>query len=173
MKFLKDYWLVIVAVILFGGNLTQYLNPVIKIRDVIKRDTVTTVIIDSVSLTRVKAELEYLRSELKNAEGKIVYKDKVSEIEIRDTTYIVPNFIASLDTTFNESSIKLKYHYPENEFRDIRFSYPIVNSTIKETKTVEVTKLFTFNHGIQVGFGYGVINKNLDLYVGYGFQLSW
>ena len=170
MKFLKDNWLIIAVIILFGGNLTQFLNPIVKVQEVIKRDTVTTVTVDSVSLMRAKAELEYLRSQIVIAKGKVIYKDVVSEIEIHDTTYIVPNFIASLDTTYKQSSIKLKYHYPQNVFTDISFTYPRIENNI--TKTVEVKKLFNFNHGIQVGFGYGVINQNLDFYIGYGFTLG-
>ena len=173
MKFLKDYWFIIAIIVLFGGNLTQYLNPIVEIKEVIKRDTVTSVTIDSLSLTRAKAEIEYLRSELKNVDANITYVTKTDTILVDNTEYIVPYFTASLDTTFNQSSIKLKYHYPKNEFSDIVFTYPVVSSTVKESKTVEVKKLFTFNHGVQVGFGYGVINKNLDFYVGYGFQLSW
>ena len=173
MKFLENNWIWLLIIILFGGNLTQYLNPVIKIKEVIKRDTVTTVTIDSLSLTRAKAELEYLRSELKNVDANITYVTKTDTILVDNTEYIVPYFTASLDTTFNQSSIKLKYHYPRNEFSDIVFTYPVINTTVKESKTVEVKKLFSFAHGVQVGFGYGVINKNLDLFIGYGFQLSF
>ena len=160
-------------IVFFGGHFTKYINPIVEIREIIKRDTVTTVTIDSISLTRAKAELEYLRSELKNVDANITYVTKTDTILVDNTEYIVPYFTASLDTTFNQSSIKLKYHYPKNEFSDIVFTYPVVSSTVKESKTVEVKKLFNFNHGIQVGFGYGIINKNLDFYVGYGFQLSW
>ena len=174
MKFLKDNWLIIAVIILFGGNLTQFLNPIVKIKEVVKRDTVTTVTVDSVSLTRAKAELEYLRSQVVIANGKIKYVTKkviiCDTITVDNTEFIVPNFIASLDTTYKESSIKLKYHYPQNVFTDISFTYPRIENNI--TKTVEVKKLFNFNHGIQVGFGYGVINQNLDFYIGYGFTLG-
>ena len=170
MTFLKNNWFIIAIIVLFGGNITQFLNPIVKIKEIIHQDTVTTVKIDSVALTRAKAELKYLRSQIMTAKGKVIYKDVVSEIEIQDTTYIVPNFIASMDTTFKNSSIKLKYRYPQNEFYDIRFTYPQLNTEV--TKTVEVKRLFNFSHGIQVGFGYGVINRNLDFFIGYGFTLG-
>ena len=174
MKFLKDNWLIIAVVILFGGNLLQYINPVVKIKEVVTRDT--TVVIDSVSLTRAKSELNYLREELKNAKGKIVYRTKVDTVQVTDQAtdqvekYIERHFIASLDTTINQSKLSLSYHYPQNYFSDIRFTYQA--KTIKETKEVQVKPLIDFSHGIILGAGLGVITKQPDIFIGYGFKLG-
>ena len=173
MKFLKDNWLIIAVVILFGGNLLQYINPVVKIKEVVTRDT--TVVVDSVSLTRAKSELNYLRERLKTAQGKIVYVQKTDTIRIveqngSETNYIVPNFIASLDTTINQSRLFLSYHYPQNYFSDIRFTYPKVYE--KTTTTIVEKPLFDFSHGIILGVGLGVIAKQPDIFIGYGFKLG-
>ena len=175
MKFLKDNWLIIVIIFLFGGNLLQFLNPIVKIKTITEKDTVTVVKIDSVSLTRAKAELNYLREELKNAKGKIVYRTKVDTVQVTDQAtdqvidYVVPNFIASLDTTINQSKLSLSYHYPQNYFSDIRFTFPKV--TTKVTETIQEKPLFDFSHGILVG---GFVSQDgvIRLGIGYGFKIG-
>ena len=174
MKFLKDNWLIIVIICLFGGNLLQFLNPIVKIKEIIKKDTVTVVKIDSVSLTRAKSELNYLRERLKTAQGKIVYVQKTDTIRIveqngSETNYIVPNFVASLDTTINQSRLSLSYHYPQNYFSNILFTYPQKSQTI--TKIVTEKKLFDFSHGILIG---GFVSQDgvIRLGIGYGFKLG-
>lgn len=167
MKFIKDNWAIIVIVVLFGGNVLQKLNP--TIRTVTHTDTLTTVITDSVSLTRAKAELNYLRSELKNAKGKIKYITKIDTIIVSNTEFVVPNFVASLDTTVNQSKLSLNYHYPQNYFSDILFTFPQKSQTI--TKTVTEKPLFDFSHGILVG---GFVGQDgvIRLGVGYGFKIG-
>lgn len=180
MKLIKDYWFIILIVFLFGGNLVQYFNPMVKIERETIRDTVTTVITDSVSLTRAKAELNYLRAELnkekvKNSylSGKTVtnqgYWGKIDTIIVSNTEFIVPNFVASLDTTVNQSKLSLNYHYPQNYFSDILFTFPQKSQTI--TKTVTEKPLFDFSHGILVG---GFVGQDgvIRLGVGYGFKIG-
>lgn len=40
-------------------------------------------------------------------------------------------------------------------------------------KTLETVKKQRITHGIQLGVGYGIINKKADLYVGYGMQINF
>lgn len=47
----------------------------------------------------------------------------------------------------------------------------VVNHSTIESRYIERKR--RFNHGLQVGAGYGLINKNIDVYVGYGFQLNF
>lgn len=165
------YWIHILGAICFV-LLGWFGNTVItKPKVVTNCDTITTVMVDSVSLIRAKAELNYLRSQKGNI--KYVTKKEVirDTILVGDTEFIVPHFTARIDTTFERGNyLTAKYEYPKNEFT-ILHKYPYVNTQIKETITEK--PLFTFNHGIQVGFGYGVISQSFDTYIGYGFQLSF
>ena len=134
-------------------------------------DTLTTVITDSVSLIRAKAELNYLREELKAKGVKILYRTKTDTVTINSVDFIVPNFTSRIDTTFERGNyLSAIYEYPQNEFT-ILHKYPYVSNTITEN-TVTEKPLFTFNHGVQVGFGYGVNSRTFDTFVGYGFTLG-
>lgn len=175
MKFIKDNWLIIVVVFLFGGNLLQYLNPVIKVKEVVKTDTITSVITDSVSLIRAKAELNYLREELRLANGKIVYVQKTDTIQIieqnKPKTYVIPEFVASLDTTFSKGDeLSIKYLYPQNYF-NLDFKYKSKAITIKETKEVQVKPLFDFSHGFIAG-AFVTPSGTVQVGIGYGLQLK-
>lgn len=46
-------------------------------------------------------------------------------------------------------------------------------TTIYKEKTLEIKKKQRFNHGIQVGIGYGMLNNKADVYIGYGFQYNF
>jgi len=168
MKFLKDNWLIIVVVFLFGGNLLQYINPVIEVREVVTTDTVTTIVFDSVLLERKEAEIAYLKEKGK---GKIIYKTKVDTVLVNETEYIIPHFEAKIDTTFEKGNyMTAKYAYPQNEFT-ILHKYPHTNTEIKETKVVEEKKLFNFSHGIIAG-AFVVPDGTIKVGIGYGLKLG-
>ena len=166
------YWMHILGAVCFI-LLGWFGNTVITKPTIISNcDTVTTVITDSVSLIRAKAELNYLREELKSAEGKIVYKTIVDTITVNSVEFIVPNFEARIDTTFERGNyLSALFEYPSNRFT-ILHKYRNENVVINNTKTVEEKRLFDFSHGILVGFGYGVISQKLDTFIGYGFKLG-
>lgn len=44
---------------------------------------------------------------------------------------------------------------------------------ITTEKTLETVKKKRFTQGIQAGIGYGIINKQADIYVGYGIQYNF
>ena len=172
INFIKDNAILIIIIVFFGGYLTKYVNPIIKIHETVVKDTVTVVKIDSISLIRTKAELYYLRTKLKQANGKIVYINKVDTVLVNDTSYIVPNFTANFDTMFTKGDeLRVKYFYPQNQF-DIYHKYNTINSIVNTTKTIETKRLFDFSHGIIVGAGYGVTTKKVDVFLGYGFKLG-
>ena len=50
--------------------------------------------------------------------------------------------------------------------------YPKTTYITKE-KISYVEKKRRFNHGIQVGVGWGLVNRKPDVFVGYGFQYSF
>ena len=54
----------------------------------------------------------------------------------------------------------------------LRFNvdYPKITQTQTITKTV--TRKKHWNYGIQTGFGYGIYNRKLDLYIGVGLQYN-
>lgn len=97
-----------------------------------------------------------------------VIKWRDTTIYVNDTTYVVLPFEKKRYTNENYDLIISGYKptlesvtvYPETK-------YIYQQTTINEKKKV------TFNHGIQGGFGYGLINKKLDVYLGYGFQFSF
>lgn len=172
MKFIKDNIFWILLIVFFGGHLTKYINPVIQVHETVVHDTTTVVQIDSISLTRAKAELNYLRTELKQANGKIKYINKTDTVKVNDTTYIVPNFTAKYDTVFSKGDeLRVFYRYPQNQF-DVFHKYVNDIDVVHTTKTIETKRLFDFSHGIIVGAGIGLITKQPDVFVGYGFKLG-
>ena len=73
-----------------------------------------------------------------------------------------------LNSTLSASgvvSFDLNYFY----FNDVNFRYP--QTTIADSKKIYRTKLF--EHGVQGGFGYGLINGKFDFWIGYGGQINF
>jgi len=97
---------------------------------------------------------------------------KVPEIiNIHDTIW-TSQIVASADTllTKDSSSVKVKYFFPPANYFDIDLK--IKEKITVNTITKEVIKpesfLDRFGYSIQGGFGYGLINKTFDVYVGVG-----
>jgi len=95
-----------------------------------------------------------------------------------DDIFLPVEYIAKIDTSFQDSlvSIDVGFVSPMLLHPDSYFQFD--NITIRHPKiTTTVMRSLTFwdriipTPSIQVGFGYGVIHKHLDLYVGAG--LSW
>ena len=171
MKIAECKYLWIALLLALAVNVYQYKGNGDNLSPQTTIDTIKTVIIDSISLIRAKAELNYLREELKNAEGKIEYIQKVDTITVNSVEFIVPNFTARIDTTFEqEDYLTALYEYPQNRFT-ILHKYPITNTQVSVTEPLHKS-LFSFNHGLTAGLGYGVISQKIDLFVGYGFTIG-
>lgn len=99
----------------------------------------------------------------------------IEVIKWRDTTIYVN------DTTYVILPIEKKRYTTENYDLTISGFEPKLESitVFPETKIIYHTtainekKKVTFNHGLIGGFGYGIFNKKVDVWLGYGFQLSF
>ena len=150
---MKHVIYIIIIIILVILNLYQYnKNNRIEINTVEVRDTVVirdTIKFDNPTLIYVKTELDTLYIEsidstvVMNKETK-VYRDSTYEAQIS-------GFQPHLD------HIKV---FPNTTY-------------ITTEKTSYIEKKKHFNHGIQIGVGFGVINRKPDVFVGYGFQYSF
>lgn len=146
------YFIIIIILIIL--NLYQYNhnNKIVKINTVEVRDTVVirdTVKIDKPIPIYIKSEPDTLyipsidSTVVMNKETK-VYRDSTYEAQIS-------GFQPHLD------HIKV---FPK-----------ITYITTEKTSYIENKKHFT--HGIQVGVGWGVIQRKPDIFIGYGFQYNF
>lgn len=146
------YFIIIIILIIL--NLYQYNhnNKIVKINTVEVRDTVVirdTLKFDNPTLIYVKSEPDTLYIEsidstvVMNKETK-VYRDSTYEAQIS-------GFQPHLD------HIKV---FPNTTY-------------ITTEKTSYIEKKKHFNHGIQIGVGFGVINRKADVFVGYGFTYNF
>jgi len=156
---LSDYLAIAVIIVLTYLFINSSLNPTI---------------IESVDTVLVKGETIRDTTIL----NKYVYIDKWSTKT--DTIYIDSSgYHAKADFLFNKDSVrvtgKVYYDTPMFSFSHLQVKYPYKTITINRTDTLKVTVYETkmFTHGVQAGFGYGVINKQLDVYIGYGFQITF
>lgn len=150
MKHVIYFIIIIILVIL---NLYQYNNnKIVKINTVEVRDTVVirdTIKFDKPTPIYIKSEPDTLyipsidSTVVMNKETK-VYRDSTYEAQIS-------GFQPHLD------HIKV---FPKTTY-----------ITTEKTSYIENKKHFT--HGIQVGVGWGLVNRKPDVFVGYGFQYSF
>lgn len=132
-------------------------------------------------------------------EDKIIEKEIVQYVERKDTVVSIKK---QYDTVFvSKTEYVPKVINDTVYIRDISHEYRFNNSdydlyvnavklnnykldihakdtiTLYETKYIEKTvkenKKPLITHGIQVGAGYGFINRKPDVYVGYGFQINF
>lgn len=96
-----------------------------------------------------------------------VIRWKDTTIYVNDTTYIVLPIEKKRFKTDN-------YDLTISGYNPILESITVFPTTkyIYQTATINEKKV-TFKHGIQGGLGFGLINKKPDIYVGYGFQISF
>lgn len=151
---MKHVIYIIIIIILIILNLYQYNhNKIVKINTVETiRDTVVirdTLKFDNPTLIYVKSEPDTLYIEsidstvVMNKETK-VYRDSTYEAQIS-------GFQPHLD------HIKV---FPKTTY-------------ITTEKTSYIEKKKHFNHGIQIGVGFGVINRKPDVFIGYGVQINF
>lgn len=150
---MKHVIYIIIIFILIFLNLYQYNNNNrIEINTVEVRDTVVirdTVKFDNPTLIYVKTEPDTLYIEsidstvVMNKETK-VYRDSTYEAQIS-------GFIPNLDY------INV---YPKTTY-------------ITTEKVSYVKEKRRFTHGLQLGVGFGVINRKPDVFIGYGVQINF
>lgn len=132
-------------------------------KEIIKYDTVYT----------------YIDRHIIDTVPKLVYVEKLRvdtlKVYLPDSTSIdVPipieqrQYANNVDTIGTYKAWVSGYN-PQLDSISFDLKYPVTTIYIDRTQI----KKKHFNHGIQVGVGYGVFNKRPDLYVGYGFQYSF
>lgn len=98
-----------------------------------------------------------------------VIKWKDSIIYLTDTQYVVLPFTKKRYQTDNYD---LTISGFEPQLDEITV-YPEKKYIYYTTVLNEEKKKFEIKHGVQGGFGYGLINKKLDIYFGYGIQICF
>jgi len=154
-----DYIAIIVIIILTYLFVNNKLNP----DRIVDRDT-----------TYIQGEL-VIDTLWKDS---IVYMDKWQTI--LDTLYVDSNGThAKADFNFNKDSVEVKgkvyFDTPMFSFSHLQVKYPYrtISTTRIDTFRISVTKMPSFSHSFGGGFGYGLIHKEFDFYVGYGFQINF
>lgn len=94
-----------------------------------------------------------------------------------DSIIGVPEYIAQMDSTFENENVKTEFSisyisklplHPDSFFRlnKLNISYPQITNTVLVKETFWDIIIPDFS--LQVGAGFGVINKNFDVFVGLG-----
>jgi len=168
MKFL-DYILAILFVAIAGYGVYNYFNPkvitkieYVKGETIIEKDTVT--ISDSTQFYIFKARIDSIKN--------IQFVGIKDSIFIHDTVsiYYTSNF--ALGTSNIGCKGNVSFINDNFLFSDVKFNY-IEQNTIRVDKVkINVQDIPLFSYSIQIGLGYGIINKNIDLYFGYGLNIN-
>lgn len=134
--------------------------------------------------TIYKTDTIYVEKIVKDTVPKIIYKYLIKYE--RDTLYTkdsipvevqVPIYSTKFSNTLYNKEDTVTYNAYVSGYKskldsiDIKVKYPkIINNT---TNIYKENKKFELKHGLQVGAGYGFINKKPDLFVGYGIQINF
>lgn len=100
---------------------------------------------------------------------------------VSDTLYIDSSGVhAKADFSFEKDSVKVTgkvfFDQPLFSFSVLTVKYPYRTIASKQIDTLRVTNNIEakgFSHGPAVGIGYGLNNKNFDIWVGYDFRWSF
>ena len=157
VNIMKNVIYILIIIILIILNIYQYSH---NKNNRIEINNVETIIQDTV----------VVRDTLK------FYKPKPILVKSEKDTLYIP----SIDSTVvMEKEIKV---YKDSTYEAIISGFqPNLDHISVYPKTIYVTKEKVsyvrdkrrFNHGIQLGVGFGVINRKADVFVGYGFQYSF
>lgn len=161
--------LVLLSLFILGGMIwcvNEYPKEVVKTDTIIKSDTIWK--------DTVIKEKELVPKYVKILKRDTVYKKDSSEIVLERTsetyqkslvsakdTADLTLYVSGIETSLDSLKMRLKTH--------------------TEVKTVEVTKYIQkkktiFDHvhiGLQVGYGYGLRNKDFEPYAGIGIGVNW
>ena len=151
---MKHVIYIIIIIILIFINLYQYNhNKIVKINTVETiRDTLVirdTLKFDNPTLIYVKTEPDTLYIESIDS---TVVMNKETKV-YRDSTYEAQ--ISGFQPHLDHINVFPKTTYITTE------------------KTSYIEKKKHFNHGIQIGVGFGVINRKPDVFIGYGVQINF
>lgn len=96
-----------------------------------------------------------------------------------DSSVMKLSNVYEIDSTHSENGAKVDYKLfvrtSDNGIDtiglDMEIDYP--KTTITQTITKEITKKKHWGYGVQMGVGYGVINRKTDVYVGFGVSYNF
>ena len=144
------YFIIIIILIIL--NLYQYNNnKIVKINTVEVRDTVV------------------IRDTLKFDNPTLIYvKTEPDTLYINDTTFIE---LPKETKVYRDSTYEAQISGFQPHLDHIKVFPKTTYITTEKTSYIEKKK--HFNHGIQIGVGFGVINRKPDVFIGYGFQYSF
>ena len=98
---------------------------------------------------------------------KLITKNVVDTIHTNDTTVLYNYSDSVIDINMQAQRLDwLKYNIHAKDTVTL-YETKYIEKTVKENKRPLIT------HGIQVGAGYGFINRKPDVFVGYGFQINF
>lgn len=151
---MKNIWLYVVIIILFSLCFYHWKYPKIEIieTEIIKRDTITFV--DTLYIEKPVYKTKYIT--------------KVDTVYVNDTITIA----LPVETKIYEDSTYTAQVSGIRADLDWIKVYP-KQTTIYEEKVVQIAQkqpLFEFRPS--VGIGYGIINNNVDIYVGGSLQIN-
>lgn len=138
----------------------QYFNPIIEVhQQLIPGDTVRVVEFKTVTDTLTR----------------YIYKSSLDTIYSHDTIKIYATSHFSLGDDSLRTSGIVKYYNRDFSFSNITFKYPevtkVITDTLKITNTIKTHPFITY--GLGAGFGYGLINRQFDVYIGVNATLNF
>lgn len=161
----------------YKGQLSELINAPTQIDTIIihtKEDTVY--------------QVNYVKSEYKSSNNIISTKANTSDSTHQTNIFtdtIVSNKHYNDSITFNDTlsykayirnnnldSISIKHNYPIITKNQIIYQDRYIHSTIN-TPDKRKTFFDNFSYGIQLGVGYGMINRKPDIYVGFGINYNF
>ena len=151
---MKNIWLYVVIIILFSLCFFQWKYPKIEIieTEIIKKDTVT--LVDTIFIEKPVYKTKYVT--------------KVDTVYVSDT---IPIALPVETKIYEDSTYTAQISGIRADLDWIKV-YP-KQTTIYEEKVVKIAQkqpLFEFKPSI--GLGYGLINNNVDIYVGGSLQIN-
>lgn len=118
-----------------------------------------------VEKTFVRYEKDYL-----NSVNELNDTSKVEVIIPIETTTFTNTLYQDNDTiTYNAHVSGHKANLDSISF-DLKYPKTIIHTT---KNIINNNKKISIKHGPQIGVGYGVLNKKVDVFAGYGFQLTF
>lgn len=121
------------------------------------------------NLETIRQDTLIVRDTLKFYKPKPIYvKSELDTLYINDTTFIE---LPKETKVYRDSTYEARISGFQPNLDHI-YVYPKeIYVTTEKVSYIEKKK--HFNHGIQLGVGYGVINMKPDVYVGYGFTYTF
>lgn len=130
---------------------------------------------------KIQNDTVYVDKIIHDSVPKLLYKEIIRYdtiyVTINDSTEIpveLPIENKKYSNTIVQGNDTISYNASVSGFKPVLedISFKVAYPLLKETKWLKEPKK-RFTHGLQIGVGYGMFNKNIDVYLGYGFQFTF